>query len=84
MGLSLRLQRCVFVLLLIAIPRMALSLPPAQFESDTDDDSRVSLSLLQEAIVGDAVSWCELRIEVAGAGGPLDGRRYCFDLGLGG
>ena len=84
MRLSLSLHRCVFALLLVAIPRMALSLPPVQFESGTDGDSTVSLSLLQEAIVGDAVSWCELRIEVAGAGGPLDGRRYCFDLGLGG
>jgi hypothetical protein len=49
---------------------MALSLPPVQSVSDTDDDSTVSLSLLQEAIVGDAVSWCELRIEVASAGVP--------------
>jgi hypothetical protein len=48
----------------VCIPGVALSLPSVQTVSDQDGDASLTLRLLQEAIVGDAVSWCEVRLEV--------------------
>ena len=62
-------MRSILILLTLAtfIPRTIFALPAVQARSNTEGDATISLRLLQEAIRGDAVSWCEARIQVGSA-----------------
>ena len=44
----------------------AWALPPEQSESDTDDDATLTLTTLDQVILGDQRSFCRIRIEISG------------------
>ena len=69
-----RATRLGFLLALVfplAISGSAQARPAVAGASDTVDDATLTLRVLEQMILGDARSWCELRIEDAGEQIPL-------------